>query len=129
MKVDAIVAGGCAASYLATAAWASQSGDIAPPFDALVGVKDVAIAGLCGAWAIAELRRRGTERARGLGLAVAIVILVDAILALVGGAGPWRTQIAPDGSLVVSLLIGIGLIAAALGLVWFVRRPDPAAAP
>lgn len=124
MRIDAIVAAGCSVSYLATAVWASQSGAIVEPYATIVGVKDIAIAGLCGAWAIAEWRR-GVLRAHGIALAVALVILADAVLALVGGAGPWRTDIAPDGSLVVSLVIGVGLVAAGLALVWFVRRPDP----
>lgn len=124
MKVDAIVAAGCSVSYLATAVWASQSGAIVEPFATAVGIKDIAIAGLCGAWAIAELRR-GDARARALALVVALVILADAVLALVGGAGPWRTDIAPDGSFTTSLVIGVGLVVAGLALVWFVRRPDP----
>ncbi len=123
MKIDAIVAGGCAVSYVATGVWGAFSGDIAAPFDAVVGIKDALIAGLCAAWVVMELRA-GQERARGIALVVAIVILADAVLALVGGAGPWRTDIAPDGSLVGSLLVGVGLIAAGGALVWFVRRPD-----
>jgi hypothetical protein len=124
MRVDTIVAAGCSASYLATAVWASQSGAIVEPYATVVGVKDIAIAGLCGAWAIAEWRR-GPARARVIALIAALVILADAVLALVGGAGPWRTDISPDGSFVASLLIGVGLVAAGLALVWFVRRPDP----
>ena len=33
------------------------------------------------------------------------------------------TDIAPDGSLIGSLVIGVVLIAAGIALVWFVRRP------
>ena len=47
MKGDAIVAGVCAGSYAATGAWALFGGDIAPPYDLVVGVKDAMIAGLC----------------------------------------------------------------------------------
>lgn len=125
MRVDAIVAGGCAASYVGTAVWAGTAGAIVEPFATAVTVKDVLIAALCAAWAVAELRA-GPERARGIALAAAVVILADAVLALVGGAGPWRTDIAPDGSLVGSLIIGVVLVVAGIALVWFVRRPDPA---
>lgn len=124
MKADAIVAGACAASYAATAAWAIAGGDIAPPFDVAVAVKDAMIAGICLAWLQAE-RAAGPGRARGIALVVALIILADAVLALIGGAGPWRDEIVPDGSQTASVLIGVGLIALALGLVWFVRRPDP----
>ena len=124
MKGDAIVAGVCAGSYAATGAWALFGGDVAPPFDLVVGVKDAMIAGLCLAWVKAELDR-GPLRARGITLVTALVILADAFLALIGGAGPWRTEIIPDGSLTGSLIVGVGLIALGLGLVWFVRRPDP----
>ena len=62
-------------------------------------------------------------RARGIALVAALVILADAVLALVGGVGPWRTDIAPDGSLIGSLVIGVVLVAAGVALVWFVRRP------
>jgi len=124
LKVDAIVAGGCAVAYVATGAWGLFGGDIAPPFDLVVGVKDAMIAGLCLAWMKAEFDR-GAARARGIALVAALVILGDAVLALLGGAGPWRTDIVPDGSLTGSLLVGVGLIALGLALVWFVRRPDP----
>jgi hypothetical protein len=123
MKLDAIVAGGCAVSYVATGVWGAFSGDIAAPFDVVIGVKDAVIAGLCAAWAGMEIQA-GAQRARGIALVVAIVILADAVLALIGGAGPWRTDIVPDGSLTGSLLVGIGLTIAGLALVWFVRRPD-----
>lgn len=123
MRVDAIVAAGCAASYVGTAVWAGVGGAIVEPFATAVTVKDALIAALCAAWAIAELRA-GPARARGIALAAAIVILADAVLALVGGAGPWRTDIAPHGSLVGSLVIGVGLVAAGIALVWFVRRPE-----
>lgn len=124
MKIDAIVAAGCGVSYVATGIWGMFSGDIAAPFDVVIGVKDALIAGICFAWLSAELRAGADQRARGIALAVALVILADAVLALIGGAGPWRTDIAPNGSLVGSLLLGIGLIGAGLALVWFVRRPD-----
>ena len=123
MKIDAIVAAGCGVSYLATAAWVSQSGSIVEPFATAVGVKDLAIAGLCLGWAALEWRNP-ERRARGIALAAALVILADAVLALIGGAGPWRTSIAPDGSFGASLVIGIVLVVAGLALVWFVRRPD-----
>ncbi|MBM3681510.1 MAG: hypothetical protein FJW81_09390 [Actinobacteria bacterium] len=126
MKGDAIVAGVCAGSYAATGAWALFGGDVAPPYDLVVGVKDAMIAGLCLAWVKAELDR-GPLRARGIALVAALVILADAFLALAGGVGPWRTEIIPDGSLAGSLVVGVGLIALGLGLVWFVRRPDPPA--
>lgn len=126
MKGDAIVAGVCAGSYAATGAWALFGGDIAPPYDLVVGVKDAMIAGVCLAWVKAELDR-GPLRARGIALVAALVILADAFLALAGGVGPWRTEIIPDGSLAGSLVVGVGLIALGLGLVWFVRRPDPPA--
>ena len=124
MKVDAIVAGGCAASYVATAAWAGLGSGIAAPFATVVTVKDAIIAGVCFAWLVAE-RRAGLDRARRIALVVALIIVGDAVLALVGGAGPWRTEIAPNGSLVGSLIVGVGLIVASLALLWFVRRPDP----
>lgn len=124
MKVDGIVAAGCSASYLGTAAWVAWGDAIAEPFATAVGVKDLAIAGLCAVWAAVEWRRPSV-RARGIALAAALVILADAVLALVGGAGPWRTTIAPDGSFGASLAIGIGLVVISLALVWFVRRPDP----
>jgi hypothetical protein len=120
VRIDAIVAGGCAASYVGTAIWAPSA--LAAPFGSIVTVKDLLIASLCAAWMIAELRA-GARRARGVALAAAIVILADAVLALVGGAGPWRTDIAPDGSLVGSLVVGVGLVVAGVALVWFVRRP------
>jgi hypothetical protein len=123
VKGDAVVAGICAGSYAATGAWALFGGDIAPPFDVAVGVKDAMIAGLCLAWMGAE-RAAGAARARGTALVVALVILADAVLALVGGAGPWREEIVPDGSLTGSLIVGVGLVLLGLGLVWFVRRPD-----
>ncbi len=125
MRVDAIVAAGCAASYVGTAAWALYGGGLAPPFDGVVGVKDALIAGLCLAWAVEE-HRRGPRRARGIALAAALVILADACLALVGGAGPWRTDISPHGSQVGALVVGLVLVAAGSALVWFVRRPDEA---
>ncbi len=124
MKIDAIVAAGCGIAYVATGIWGMFSGDIAPPFDVFIGVKDALIAGICFAWLSAELRAGPMARARGIALVVALIILADAVLALIGGAGPWRTDIAPDGSFVGSLLLGIVLIGAGLALVWFVRRPD-----
>ena len=119
MRVDAVVAGGCAASYVGTAIWAPSA--LAAPFGAIVTVKDLLIASLCAAWMVAELRT--PLRARGIALVAAIVILADAVLALIGGVGPWRTDISPDGSLIGSLVIGVVLIAAGVALVWFVRRP------
>ena len=124
MKGDAAVAGICAGSYAATGVWALFGGDIAPPFDIAVGVKDAMIAGLCLVWVRAELAA-GAARARGIALACALVILADAFLALAGGVGPWRTEIIPDGSLTGSVIVGVGLVLLGLGLVWFVRRPDP----
>lgn len=123
MRVDAIVAAGCSASYVGTAVWAGLGGAIVEPFATAVTVKDALIAAVCAAWAVAELRA-GQQRARRLALAAGVVILADAVLALVGGAGPWRTDIAPDGSLVGSLVVGVGLVVAGIALLWFVRRPE-----
>ncbi len=123
MRVDAIVAAGCALLYVGAAIWATQSGALATPFDVIVGAKDALIAGICSAWAMAE-RRGGVVRARGIAFVASLVILVDALLVLVGGVGPWRTEISPDGSLTTSLVIGVGLVVAGVALVWFVRRPD-----
>ncbi len=122
MRVDAFVAAGCALLYVGAAIWATQSGALATPFDVIVGAKDALIAGICIAWAMAE--RGGVVRARGIAFVAALVILVDALLVLVGGVGPWRTEISPDGSLTTSLVIGVGLVVAGVALVWFVRRPD-----
>ncbi len=122
MRVDAFVAAGCALLYVGAAIWATQSGALAAPFDVIVGAKDALIAGICIAWAMAE--RGGVVRARGIAFVAALVILVDALLVLVGGVGPWRTEISPDGSLTTSLVIGVGLVVAGVTLVWFVRRPD-----
>ncbi len=122
MRVDAFVAAGCALLYVGAAIWATQSGALAAPFDVIVGAKDALIAGICIAWAMAE--RGGVVRARGIAFVAALVILVDALLVLVGGVGPWRTEISPDGSLTTSLVIGVGLVVAGVALVWFVRRPD-----
>ncbi len=121
MRVDAIVAAGCALLYVGAAIWATQSGALATPFDVIVGAKDALIAGICFAWAMAE--RGGAVRARGIAFVAALVILVDALLTLVGGVGPWRTEISPDGSLTAALVIGVGLVVAGVALVWFVRRP------
>ncbi len=122
MRVDALVAAGCALAYVGAAIWATQSGALATPFDVIVGAKDALIAGICSAWAMAE--RGGVVRARGIAFVASLVILVDALLVLVGGVGPWRTEISPDGSLTTSLVIGVGLVVAGVALVWFVRRPD-----
>ncbi len=122
MRVDAFVAAGCALLYVGAAIWATQSGALAAPFDVIVGAKDALIAGICIAWAMAE--RGGVVRARGIAFVAALVILFDALLVLVGGVGPWRTEISPDGSLTTSLVIGVGLVVAGVALVWFVRRPD-----
>lgn|GEM_PF-2397430 len=122
MRVDTFVAAGCALLYVGAAIWATQSGALATPFDVIVGAKDALIAGICIAWAMAE--RGGVVRARGIAFVAALVILVDALLVLVGGVGPWRTEISPDGSLTTSLVIGVGLVVAGVALVWFVRRPD-----
>ncbi len=122
MRVDAFVAAGCALLYVGAAIWATQSGALATPFDVIVGAKDALIAGICIAWAMAE--RGGVVRARGIAFVAALVILFDALLVLVGGVGPWRTEISPDGSLTTSLVIGVGLVVAGVALVWFVRRPD-----
>lgn len=124
MRVDAIVAGGCAASYVGTAAWAALGSDLAAPFPAIVSVKDALIAGVCVAWAVAE-HRAGERRARGIALAVALIILADALLALAVGVSPWRTDVAPSGSAAGAIGVGVGLVAAGLALVWFARRPDP----
>jgi len=122
VRVDTFVAAGCALLYVGAAIWATQSGALATPFDVIVGAKDALIAGICIAWAMAE--RGGVVRARGIAFVAALVILVDALLVLVGGVGPWRTEISPDGSLTTSLVIGVGLVVAGVALVWFVRRPD-----
>ncbi len=122
MRLDAFVAAGCALLYVGAAIWATQSGALATPFDVIVGAKDALIAGICIAWAMAE--RGGVVRARGIAFVAALVILFDALLVLVGGVGPWRTEISPDGSLTTSLVIGVGLVVAGVALVWFVRRPD-----
>ncbi len=123
MRVDAIVAAGCGAAYVGTASWALFGDSIAPPFDVMVGVKDALIAGICISWAMAE-HRGGEQRARGIALVAALIILIDAFLALAGGVGPWRTDISPNGSLVGSLIVGVVLVVAGFALVWFVRRPD-----
>ena len=47
MRVDAVVAGGCAASYVGTAIWAPSA--LAAPFGSIVTVKDLLIASLCAA--------------------------------------------------------------------------------
>ncbi|MGI9116784.1 MAG: hypothetical protein ACR2JV_04005 [Gaiellales bacterium] len=126
MKLDAIVAGGCAATYLGTAAWAAFGTAFEPPFDVAVCVKDGLIAGICLAWMMAE-RSASPGRARGIALVAALIILIDALLALIGGAGPWRADISTNPSQTGGLITGVLLIVVALALVRFVRRPDPGA--
>lgn len=125
MKLDAIVAGGCAAAYAGTAVWAALSSNFLPPFGAIVCVKDGLIAGICLAWLVAE-RSAGAGRARGIALVVSLIILIDAVLALLGGAGPWRSDISANPSLTGGLIAGVFLIVISLVLVKFVRRPDEA---
>ncbi|MSO46702.1 MAG: hypothetical protein EXQ67_01240 [Thermoleophilia bacterium] len=128
MKLDAIVAGGCAAVYAGTAAWAAYGSNFIPPFDIIVGVKDGLIAGICLAWMAAE-RSAGAGRARGIALVVSLIILLDALLALLallGGAGPWRGDISANPSLTGGLVSGVFLIVIGVALVKFVRRPDSA---
>lgn len=124
MKLDAIVAGGCGVAYAGTAAWAAYGSNFVPPFDVIVGVKDGLIAGICLAWMAAE-RSAGAGRARGIALVVSLIILIDALLALLGGAGPWRGDISTNPSLTGGLIAGVFLIVISLALVKFVRRPDP----
>jgi hypothetical protein len=122
MKLDAIVAGGCAATYAATSAWAAFGSNFVAPFGAIVCVKDGLIAGICLAWMVAE-RNASPRRATGIALATALIILGDAVLALVGGAGPWRGDISVNPSQMGGLIAGIFLILIGLALVRFVRRP------
>ena len=63
-------------------------------------------------------------RARGIALAVALVFLVDALLGLVGGAGPWRADIAVNPSLTGGLISGVAFVLLSLALLKFVLRPD-----
>ena len=127
MRIDAIVAGGCAATYVATSAWAALGTAFVAPFGTIVCVKDALIAGICLAWMMAE-RVAGPRRARGIALAAALIILIDAVLALIGGTGPWRADISTTPSQVGGLVVGTALILLGLGLVRFVRRPDGGAA-
>ncbi|MGI9186495.1 MAG: hypothetical protein ACR2J9_03070 [Gaiellales bacterium] len=124
MKLDAIIAGGCGATYVATAAWAALGSNFVAPFGAIVCAKDGLIAGICLAWMVAE-RNASPQRASGIALVAALIILVDAVLALVGGAGPWRGDISTNPSQLGGLIAGIFLIVIGLALVKFVRRPDP----
>jgi hypothetical protein len=123
VKLDAIVAGGCAAAYAGTAAWAAFGSNFVAPFGAIVCVKDGLIAGVCLAWMAAE-RSAGAGRARGIALVVSLIILIDAVLALLGGAGPWRSDISVNPSLTGGLIAGVFLIVISLALLKFVRRPD-----
>ena len=123
MKLDAIVAAGCGATYAATSAWAAFGTNFVAPFGAIVCVKDGLIAGICLAWAMAE-RASSPQRASGIALVAALIILVDAVLALVGGAGPWRGAISVNPSQTGGLIAGAFLILIGLALVRFVRRPD-----
>ena len=123
MKLDAIVAGGCAATYAATAAWAALGSAFVAPFGTVVTVKDGLIAGICLAWMMAE-RAAGPRRAHGIALVAALIILIDAVLALVGGAGPWRADISTSPSQTGGLIAGAFLILIALALLRFVRRPE-----
>lgn len=123
MKLDAIVAGGCAATYAATAAWATLGANFVAPFGAIVGVKDGLIAGICLAWMVAE-RNASPQRATGIALVVSLIILIDAVLALIGGAGPWRGDISVNPSQTGGLIAGVFLIVIGLALVRFVRRPE-----
>jgi hypothetical protein len=124
VKLDAIVAGGCGVAYAGTAVWAAYGSNFVPPFDMIVGVKDGLIAGICLAWMAAE-RSAGAGRARGIALVVSVIIRIDALLALLGGAGPWRGDISTNPSLTGGLIAGVFLIVISLALVMFVRRPDP----
>lgn len=126
MKLDAIVAGGCAATYAGTAAWAALGSNFVAPFGAIVCVKDGLIAGICLAWMAAE-RAAGPKRAVGIAHVASLIILGDAVLALIGGAGPWRGDISVDPSQTGGLIAGIFLIVIGLALVKFVRRPEVAA--
>ena len=54
--------------------------------------------------------------------------LLGHVLALVGGAGPWRGDISVNPSQTGGLIAGAFLILIGLALVRFVRRPDPASA-
>ena len=123
MTLDAIVAGGCAATYAGTAIWAAFGTNFVAPFGAVVCVKDGLIAGICAAWMVAE-HRAGSGRARGIALVTALIILIDAVLALAGGVGPWRGDISANPSLTGGLIAGIFLIVIGLALVRFARRPD-----
>jgi uncharacterized membrane protein YkvI len=55
-----------------------------------------------------------------------LIILLDAVLALLGGAGPWRSDISVNPSLTGGLIAGVFLIVISLALLKFVRRPDEA---
>ena len=46
------------------------------------------------------------------------------VLALLGGAGPWRSDISVNPSLTGGLIAGVFLIVISLALLKFVRRPD-----
>jgi hypothetical protein len=122
VKIDAIVAGGCAVAYGATAVWAGLSSNFVPPFDVIVTVKDGLIAGICLAWLAAE-RSAGPARASGIALVTSLIILVDAVLALIGGVGPWRADISVNPSQTGGLIAGVFLLVISLALVRFVRRP------
>ena len=123
MKLDTLVAGGSGVVYAGAAAFAAFGTNFLPPFAAIVGVKDGLIALLCFVWMVAEYRG-GAVRARGLALAVALVFLVDALLGLVGGAGPWRADIAVNPSLTGGLISGVAFVLLSLALLKFVLRPD-----
>jgi hypothetical protein len=86
-------------------------------------VKDGLIAGICLAWMAAE-RSASPKRATGIALVTSLIILIDAVLALVGGAGPWRGEISVNPSQTGGLIAGAFLIIIGLALVKFVRRPD-----
>lgn len=124
MKLDAIVAGGCAATYAGTAAWAALGSNFVAPFGAVVCVKDGLIAGICLAWMVAE-RNASPKRATGIALVASLIILLDALLALIGGVGPWRADISVNPSQTGGLIASAFLILIGLALVRFVRRPDP----
>jgi hypothetical protein len=121
MRLDAIVAGGVAASYAATALWAGLSDAFAPGVREAVSVKDAGLAALAAAWAVAEWRRPAA-RSR-LGGPVAGLVLLDALVALGAGAGPWRTTFMPEAGAAASIAVGAGLVAISAGLLAFVRRP------
>jgi acyl-CoA synthetase (AMP-forming)/AMP-acid ligase II len=53
-------------------------------------------------------------------------ILTVSVLALLGGAGPWRSDISVNPSLTGGLIAGVFLIVISLAHLKFVRRPDEA---